>query len=163
MNDTHIKEQKVESSFLFMLVFMNCTALHVFMKGERVLQDFNIQKEAGGSNRALMKTFEANVTNTVIDIHFRWAGRGTCCIPFQSTYGPLVSAIHVMEGSMLYPSSGQHSLVFSFPENRNLFITGGSFKQRSSRSLNNRHFLQSKGLWIHLPRATRSTQRKFSG
>nr|AMM42776.1 LRR-RLK [Vernicia fordii] len=71
----------------------------VYIQGERVLKDFNIQKEAGGSKRALIKRFEANVTNTIIDIHFFWAGKGTCCIPLQSTYGPLVSAIHVSQSS----------------------------------------------------------------
>lgn len=71
----------------------------VYIQGKRVLQDFNIQKEAGGSKRAMIKTFEANVTNTIMDIHFFWAGKGTCCIPFQSTYGPLVSAIHVSQVS----------------------------------------------------------------
>ena len=70
------------------------------LKGERVVQDFNIQKEAGGSKRALIKTFEATVTNTIIEVHFFWAGKGTCCIPFQSTYGPLVSAVHVYQGSL---------------------------------------------------------------
>ncbi|KAK7816807.1 putative lrr receptor-like serine/threonine-protein kinase [Quercus suber] len=72
----------------------------IYIQGERVVQDFNIQKEAGGSKRALIKTFEANVTNTIIEVHFFWAGKGTCCIPFQSTYGPLVSAVHVYQGSL---------------------------------------------------------------
>ncbi|KAJ8751826.1 hypothetical protein K2173_026020 [Erythroxylum novogranatense] len=71
----------------------------VYIQGKLVLKDFNIQKEAGGSKTALIKTFEANVTNTIMDIHFFWAGKGTCCIPYQSTYGPLVSAIHVSEVS----------------------------------------------------------------
>ncbi|XP_065617305.1 probable LRR receptor-like serine/threonine-protein kinase At1g56140 isoform X2 [Quercus suber] len=71
----------------------------IYIQGERVVQDFNIQKEAGGSKRALIKTFEANVTKTIIEIHFFWAGKGTCCIPFQSTYGPLVSAVHVYQAS----------------------------------------------------------------
>lgn len=71
----------------------------VYIQGERVLQDFNIQTEAGGSKRALVKKFEANVTNTILDVHFLWAGRGTCCIPSQSTFGPLVSAIHVSQAS----------------------------------------------------------------
>lgn len=69
----------------------------VYIQGEKVLEDFNIQKEAGGSKRAIVKTFEANVTNRMMEIHFLWAGKGTCCIPFQSTYGPLVSAIHVTQ------------------------------------------------------------------
>lgn len=71
------------------------------LKGEKVLEDFNIGKEAGGSKKALVKKFEVNVMNTVMDIHFYWAGKGTCCIPFQSTYGPLVSAIHVSSGSWI--------------------------------------------------------------
>ncbi|XP_041022740.1 probable LRR receptor-like serine/threonine-protein kinase At1g56140 [Juglans microcarpa x Juglans regia] len=65
----------------------------IYIQGERVLQDFNIQKEAGGSKRALIRAFEVNVTNTIMDIHFFWAGKGTCCIPLQGTYGPLVSAV----------------------------------------------------------------------
>lgn len=77
----------------------------VYIQGERVLRDFNIKNEAGGSKRALVRTFEANVTNTVMDIHFFWAGRGTCCIPYQSTYGPLVSAIHVSQASNSISSS----------------------------------------------------------
>ncbi|XP_050217826.1 probable LRR receptor-like serine/threonine-protein kinase At1g56140 [Mercurialis annua] len=71
----------------------------VYIQGKKVAEDLNIQKEAGGSKRALIKSFEANVTNTIMDIHFFWAGKGTCCIPQQSTYGPLVSAIHVSQVS----------------------------------------------------------------
>ncbi|XP_022728837.1 probable LRR receptor-like serine/threonine-protein kinase At1g56130 [Durio zibethinus] len=71
----------------------------VYIQGDRVLQDLNIQKEAGGSKKALIRKFEANVTNTIMEIHFLWAGKGTCCIPYQSTYGPLVSAIHASQVS----------------------------------------------------------------
>ncbi|KAK6162072.1 hypothetical protein DH2020_001913 [Rehmannia glutinosa] len=62
------------------------------------MDDSNSWK-AGGSKTALIKKFEANVTNTVMDIHLLWAGKGTCCIPLQSTYGPLISAIHVSQVS----------------------------------------------------------------
>ncbi|KAG6739277.1 hypothetical protein POTOM_056868 [Populus tomentosa] len=71
----------------------------IYIQGEIVLKDFNIKNEAGGSKKALIKAFEANVTNTIMDIHFFWAGKGTCCIPYQGTYGPLVSAIHVSQVS----------------------------------------------------------------
>ncbi|KAL6534100.1 hypothetical protein OROHE_013933 [Orobanche hederae] len=67
----------------------------VYIQGEKVLEDFNILNEAGGSKTALVKEFTTNVTNTVMDIHLFWAGKGTCCIPLQSTFGPLISAIHV--------------------------------------------------------------------
>lgn len=67
----------------------------ICIQGMRVVQDFNIKNEAKGSKRAVVKTFHVNVTNNIMDVHFFWAGRGTCCIPLQSTYGPLVSAIHV--------------------------------------------------------------------
>lgn len=73
----------------------------VYIQGERVLQDFNIAKEAGGSKRALVKTFDANVTNMAMDIHLMWVGKGSCCIPLQSTYGPLISALHVSQGTFL--------------------------------------------------------------
>ncbi|KAL3650697.1 hypothetical protein CASFOL_007100 [Castilleja foliolosa] len=69
----------------------------VYIQEERVLEDFNILKEAGGSKKTLIKKFEANVTNTVLDIHLFWLGKGTCCIPLQSTYGPLISAVRVSQ------------------------------------------------------------------
>ncbi|XP_019163145.1 PREDICTED: probable LRR receptor-like serine/threonine-protein kinase At1g56140 [Ipomoea nil] len=77
----------------------------VSIQGERVLRDFNVKQEAGGSKRALVKKFKANVTNNVLDIHFFWAGKGTCCIPVQSTFGPIVSAIHVVQEVNLDDSS----------------------------------------------------------
>eukprot|EP01018_Ginkgo_biloba_P022900 Gb_38580 [translate_table: standard] len=79
----------------------------VYIQRKKELQDFNIHDEAGGSNRALIKTFKANVTENILEIHFLWAGKGTCCIPTQGTYGPLVSAIHVYSDSTV---SGQSSM-----------------------------------------------------
>ncbi|KAL7204243.1 hypothetical protein ACSBR2_017336 [Camellia fascicularis] len=35
------------------------------------------------------------VSETYIEIHFFWAGKGTCCVPTQGTYGPSISAISV--------------------------------------------------------------------
>ncbi|KAG6405747.1 hypothetical protein SASPL_133341 [Salvia splendens] len=52
-----------------------------------------------------IQTFNANVTNTLTDIHLMWAGKGTCCIPRQSTFGPLVSAIAVSQVSAYEDSS----------------------------------------------------------
>ncbi|XP_073010504.1 uncharacterized protein [Typha latifolia] len=81
----------------------------IYIQGDIVRQDFNIIDEAIGSNRAVVKTFEANVTNGVIDIHFFWAGRGTCCIPENGNYGPLVSALHVYQDSIVIPTPTQSS------------------------------------------------------
>eukprot|EP01018_Ginkgo_biloba_P030394 Gb_19704 [translate_table: standard] len=67
----------------------------VYVQGHQVLQDFNILKEAGSPTTAIYKSFKANVTENFLEIHFFWSGKGTCCIPAQGTYGPLVSAISV--------------------------------------------------------------------
>ncbi|GFQ03488.1 probable LRR receptor-like serine/threonine-protein kinase at1g56130 [Phtheirospermum japonicum] len=83
----------------------------VYVQGDRVLQDFNILNEAGGSKKALIKKFKANVTNTVLDIHLKWAGKGTCCIPFQSTYGPLISAVRVSQVSKYKDLSESNSRI----------------------------------------------------
>ncbi|KAK9210921.1 hypothetical protein WN943_000294 [Citrus x changshan-huyou] len=95
--DLHFAEITMEDSLSWK--GLGRRVFDVYIQGERVLRDLNIKKEAGGSKRALVKTFEANVTNTIIEIHFFWAGKGTCCIPFQGTYGPLVSAIHASQVS----------------------------------------------------------------
>ncbi|KAF3794527.1 putative LRR receptor-like serine/threonine-protein kinase [Nymphaea thermarum] len=67
----------------------------VSIQGKLVLKDFNIEEEAGGPGRALIRSFNANVTSNTIEIQFYWAGKGTISIPNRGVYGPLVSAISV--------------------------------------------------------------------
>ncbi|XP_061370404.1 probable LRR receptor-like serine/threonine-protein kinase At1g07650 [Gastrolobium bilobum] len=67
----------------------------VYVQGELVLKDFNIQNEAGGTGKPIVKTFNATVTQHTLKIHFYWAGKGTTGIPTRGVYGPLVSAISV--------------------------------------------------------------------
>nr|GMC51629.1 probable LRR receptor-like serine/threonine-protein kinase At1g56140 isoform X2 [Ipomoea batatas] len=56
-------------------------------------KDFDIKKLAGGSLRGLSRQYKVQVSENHMDIHLYWAGKGTCCIPSQGTYGPLISAI----------------------------------------------------------------------
>ncbi|XP_020535941.1 probable LRR receptor-like serine/threonine-protein kinase At1g56130 isoform X2 [Jatropha curcas] len=66
----------------------------IYIQGNPVLKDFDIRKEAGGvSKRAVRKNFTAQVSENYLEIHLFWAGKGTCCIPSQDTYGPSISAI----------------------------------------------------------------------
>ncbi|KAL3820918.1 hypothetical protein ACJIZ3_006823 [Penstemon smallii] len=66
----------------------------IYIQGNRERQDFDIQREAGGvSFRAVEMSFSAQVLNNYLEIHLFWAGKGTCCVPTQGTYGPLISAI----------------------------------------------------------------------
>ncbi|KAM4112459.1 hypothetical protein ACJW30_05G141700 [Castanea mollissima] len=68
----------------------------IYIQGTLEFKDFDISKEAGGVERALQKIFKANVSENYLEIHLFWAGKGTCCIPVQGHYGPLISAIHVV-------------------------------------------------------------------
>ncbi|KAH7860420.1 hypothetical protein Vadar_013198 [Vaccinium darrowii] len=66
----------------------------IYIQGNRVLKDFDIKKEADGvSFQAVLRNFTAQVSENYLEIHLFWAGKGTCCIPAQGTYGPLISAI----------------------------------------------------------------------
>ncbi|KAK3428396.1 hypothetical protein EUGRSUZ_F04434 [Eucalyptus grandis] len=66
----------------------------IYIQGNLVAKDFDIQKEAGGASfTAVLKLYHAHVTANYLEIHFFWAGKGTCCVPKQATYGPLISAI----------------------------------------------------------------------
>ncbi|RWR96288.1 Protein kinase domain-containing protein [Cinnamomum micranthum f. kanehirae] len=67
----------------------------VYIQGKLVLKDFNIENEAGGTHRAVVKNFTAIVTTNTLEICFYWAGKGTQSIPVRGTYGPLISAISV--------------------------------------------------------------------
>ncbi|XP_058071766.1 probable LRR receptor-like serine/threonine-protein kinase At1g56140 isoform X4 [Magnolia sinica] len=68
----------------------------IYVQGNLQLKDFDIKKAAGGvSRRAVQRTFQAIVTENFLEIHLFWAGKGTCCIPNQGTFGPSISAISV--------------------------------------------------------------------
>ncbi|XP_020103077.1 probable LRR receptor-like serine/threonine-protein kinase At1g56130 isoform X3 [Ananas comosus] len=68
----------------------------VYIQGDLKAKDLDVRKEAGGTSfKAVVKTFVAPVTNNFLEIHFFWAGKGTCCIPTQGYYGPFISALSV--------------------------------------------------------------------
>ncbi|CAN6443546.1 unnamed protein product [Victoria cruziana] len=67
----------------------------VSIQGNLVLKDFNIEEQAGGPGRALIRSFNASVASNTLEIQFYWAGKGTISIPNRGVYGPLVSAISV--------------------------------------------------------------------
>ncbi|KAJ0986280.1 hypothetical protein J5N97_004636 [Dioscorea zingiberensis] len=67
----------------------------VSIQGRKVLQNFNIVKEANGTGLPIKKSYTASVTSNTLEIHFQWAGKGTTAIPQRSVYGPLISAISV--------------------------------------------------------------------
>lgn len=71
----------------------------IFFQGIRQLKDFDIKREAGGrSLAAVQRQFKAQVSENHLEIHLFWAGKGTCCVPIQGTYGPSISAISATPG-----------------------------------------------------------------
>ncbi|KAL8144261.1 hypothetical protein V2J09_017293 [Rumex salicifolius] len=69
----------------------------VYIQENLVLKDFDITKEANGTDKAVKKTFKhVSVMNSgTIEIRFFYAGKGTVFIPWRGVYGPLISAISV--------------------------------------------------------------------
>ncbi|KAL1829621.1 hypothetical protein ACET3Z_008033 [Daucus carota] len=68
---------------------------NIYIQGELVEKDFNIEEEAGEAQRPVIKQYNASVTNNIIEIRFYWAGKGTTRVPSRGVYGPLISAISV--------------------------------------------------------------------
>ncbi|EXB36794.1 putative LRR receptor-like serine/threonine-protein kinase [Morus notabilis] len=65
----------------------------VYIQGERVLEDFNIEEEANGVDKEVIKLFKACVNNKTLEIRFQWTGKGTTNAPKRGMYGSLISAI----------------------------------------------------------------------
>lgn len=65
------------------------------LQDKLVLKDFDIEKEAGGVDKPVIRNFTAVVTNKTLEIRFYWAGKGTQDVPRRGTYGPLISAISI--------------------------------------------------------------------
>ncbi|XP_062093281.1 probable LRR receptor-like serine/threonine-protein kinase At1g56140 isoform X2 [Humulus lupulus] len=66
----------------------------IYIQGTLKKKDFDIANEAGGVERAIVKTYNVTVSENYLEIHLFWAGKGTCCIPEEGYYGPLIAAVH---------------------------------------------------------------------
>ncbi|KAL9346449.1 hypothetical protein Peur_061302 [Populus x canadensis] len=81
----------------------------IYIQGKREKKDFNIEEAPNGSNKASI-VFNANVTDTTVEIRLYWNGKGTTCIPERGNYGPLISPITVCSGQSTYcPEPGEAS------------------------------------------------------
>ncbi|XP_006659921.1 probable LRR receptor-like serine/threonine-protein kinase At1g56130 isoform X2 [Oryza brachyantha] len=68
----------------------------IYIQGDLKEKDFNIRETAGGKSfTAVFKSYTATVSKNFLEIHLFWAGKGTCCIPIQGYYGPLISALSI--------------------------------------------------------------------
>ncbi|KAK1280799.1 putative LRR receptor-like serine/threonine-protein kinase [Acorus gramineus] len=92
----------------------------IYVQGLLMVKDFDISYEArkqDQKSRTLVRDFTASVSNNFLEIHFFWAGKGTCCVPTQwqkqGQYGPLISAISVFRADSIpaRPSKKKRSLV----------------------------------------------------
>ncbi|KAF5819870.1 putative protein kinase RLK-Pelle-DLSV family [Helianthus annuus] len=83
----------------------------IYIQGNRRQKDFDISKEAGGNGRALEKKFDVIVTQSYLEVHLFWAGKGTCCIPEQGDFGPLISAISVSPDFKVKSSSNKTGMI----------------------------------------------------
>ncbi|MCL7026655.1 hypothetical protein MKW94_003253 [Papaver nudicaule] len=72
----------------------------VYIQGKLKLKDFDIVKAAGGARKAVIKPFNESVTSNTLEIRFYWAGKGSQRIPREGIYGPLVSAISVLNSGI---------------------------------------------------------------
>ncbi|TQE00746.1 hypothetical protein C1H46_013685 [Malus baccata] len=67
----------------------------VYIQEKLVLKDFDIEKEAQGVDKEVIKVFNAVVNVATLEIRFYWAGKGTSNAPERGIYGSLISAISV--------------------------------------------------------------------
>ncbi|GKV53169.1 hypothetical protein SLEP1_g59707 [Rubroshorea leprosula] len=73
----------------------------IYVQEKREFKNFNIENEAKGVDKPVIKTAKAVVSNKTLTIRFHWAGKGTTAAPARGTYGPLISAISVESGNLM--------------------------------------------------------------
>ncbi|KAL5839237.1 hypothetical protein ACOSQ4_011845 [Xanthoceras sorbifolium] len=81
----------------------------IYIQGKLQWKDFNIKEQANGTGKAIIKSFNATVTDNTLAIRLYWAGKGTTIIPSRGIYGPLISAISVCCGKSCNSLSALHS------------------------------------------------------
>ncbi|KAF2918544.1 probable LRR receptor-like serine/threonine-protein kinase At1g56140 isoform X2 [Oryza sativa Japonica Group] len=68
----------------------------IYVQGVLKEKNFDIRKAVGGKSfTAVNKIYNTIVSKNFLEIHLFWAGKGTCCIPTQGYYGPMISALSV--------------------------------------------------------------------
>ncbi|GFQ03191.1 probable LRR receptor-like serine/threonine-protein kinase rfk1 [Phtheirospermum japonicum] len=67
----------------------------IYIQERLVRKDFNIEDEARGARKPVVRYFNASVIDGTLEIRFYWAGKGTTRIPNRGDYGSLISAISV--------------------------------------------------------------------
>ncbi|XP_015695988.2 probable LRR receptor-like serine/threonine-protein kinase At1g56140 [Oryza brachyantha] len=68
----------------------------IYVQGDLKERNFDVRKIAGGKSfTAINKRYNATVSKNFLEIHLFWAGKGTCCIPTQGYYGPMISALSI--------------------------------------------------------------------
>ncbi|XP_058194283.1 probable LRR receptor-like serine/threonine-protein kinase RFK1 [Rhododendron vialii] len=82
----------------------------IYIQGKLVRRDFNIEDEAVGALKQLTRTFNASVTDNIMEIRFYWAGKGTTRIPVRGVYGPLISAISVIPSNKSCSDGGRKNI-----------------------------------------------------
>ncbi|KAL4554020.1 hypothetical protein LXL04_039863 [Taraxacum kok-saghyz] len=66
----------------------------IYIQGSKVFQNFDIKRAANGNSfTPVSREVTVAVLNNYLEIHLFWTGKGTCCVPNQGTFGPLISAI----------------------------------------------------------------------
>ena len=87
------------SSYPYSCLFVNFWIC--LLQGNLVVKDFDIRKNASGASfQAVQMLYnKVQVSENYLEIHLFWAGKGTCCIPDQGTFGPTISAISANRGN----------------------------------------------------------------
>jgi hypothetical protein len=90
------------------VLWINC-----ILQGEIKEKDFDIKKQTNGKSfNVVQKHYIVEVTNNFIEIHLFWAGKGTCCIPSQGSYGPSISALSISSyGTVTYATRSSTSSI----------------------------------------------------
>ncbi|GAB4827137.1 hypothetical protein Ancab_034026, partial [Ancistrocladus abbreviatus] len=67
----------------------------IYIQEKLVRKDFDIRKQANGTDRPCILTFNNTQVKRNIEIRFYYAGKGSTGVPHRGVYGPLISAISV--------------------------------------------------------------------
>ncbi|KAJ4703723.1 putative Kinase [Melia azedarach] len=69
----------------------------IYIQDKLVEKDFNIEAKASGVLKPVVRSYHATVTDNILEVRLNWAGKGTTAIPKGGVYGPLISAVSMMD------------------------------------------------------------------
>ncbi|GFP96953.1 probable LRR receptor-like serine/threonine-protein kinase rfk1 [Phtheirospermum japonicum] len=117
---------------------------NIYIQENLVWEKFNIEEEAHGTGKPVVKYFNVTVQDSTLEIRFYWASKGTTRIPNRGDYGLLISAISINPNFRICSDGDGKNVTAIIVEFENLELQTVAFPLKQIRAATNNFDVKNK-------------------